>query len=82
MAKLLALVLVSLYATIIQLACCIDGQAKVYAPTIELANGKVRGLVEDVNGKEVHVYQGIRFGEYWFVFFQKNTKIHFFNFYR
>lgn len=59
MAKLLTFVFFSVVA--IQLASCnVDPQ--IFAPDVELANGRVRGLVENVNGKQVHVYQGIRYG--------------------
>lgn len=55
MAKLLTFVFFSVVA--IQLASCnVDPQ--IFAPDVELANGRVRGLAENVNGKQVHVYQG------------------------
>ena len=34
-----------------------------YAPIVQLSAGKVRGVVETVNGQKVHLYQGIRYGE-------------------
>ena len=36
---------------------------KEYAPTIQTKAGLVRGNIREFNGKEVHIYEGIRYGE-------------------
>ncbi len=37
---------------------------KKYAPVVQTASGKVKGIIEEAGkeGKRVHIYEGIRYG--------------------
>lgn len=39
------------------------GQQVEYAPIVQSHSGKIRGLVKQVDGYKLHLYEGIRYGQ-------------------
>ena len=49
---------------VVQIINCdqIEEDADEFAPIVQLNSGKVRGLLQEVNGRKVHFYEGIPYG--------------------
>ena len=52
--------------------------AREYAPVVQIEQGKVRGLVVEVeNGEKVNFYQGIRYGKNSFYNYRMNNVLNY-----